>query len=206
MASIEQAKRRREETRDDLERSQKTVDDLLDARAKEKEPSEPRRKINEKLDRARETRDKRMRDWERARDDLKAARKKAKQERESEQEQVIASPGAPHWGGCEDILLNEVVPLFQAAGLYRNSGKRTATYGNPDSDHHVSQVIASAADCPTANNTTLRNQIAQGLGIASSVTDFTAYYITRNGRRYRLQFIAATHGTGPHLHVGCRLT
>lgn len=117
---------------------------------------------------------------------------------------VDISAGSPHWGGAEDIIRNEVVPVARAAGVGSTSGKRTATYGNPGSDHHVSQTLASARDFGTANNYALRNRIMRRLGVTSAIRDYGSYYIKRGGHTFRVQPIAGTHGTGPHLHIGIR--
>lgn len=187
---LDRLKERRKETRDDLERSQKLLTELNDRREQGEDGLTPR--IRE----ARKTRDKREEDWREA--------KRAVREARRAEDALDVSPGAPHWGGSEDIILNEVVPVARAAGISRNSGKRTETYGNPGSDHHVSQVNASAADFPTANNYTLRNQIMKALGVTAVINDYGNYTIEREGHRFRVQPIAGTHGTGPHLHIGIR--
>lgn len=118
-------------------------------------------------------------------------------------DRVVLSSGSPHWGGCEDIIRNEVLPVFSNASVPITSGKRTETFGNPTSDHHTSQVNASARDAGTANNYALADRVGASLGIGG-VDDYVAYYIIRQGARFRVQIIAGTHGTGPHLHVGIR--
>lgn len=118
---------------------------------------------------------------------------------------VVVSAGAPHWGGCEDIIRNEVVPVGRKAGVPVSSGKRSETYGNPTSDHHTSQLTASARDFATANDYGLRDAIMRKLGVGGSISDYGAYYVKRSGRTFRVQPIAGTHGTGPHLHIGVRL-
>jgi DNA gyrase/topoisomerase IV subunit A len=122
-----------------------------------------------------------------------------------QRQEVVVQAGAPHWGGCEDILASEVVPVAAAAGVASTSGKRSETFGNPDSDHHTSQTTASARDFATANNYGLRDQIMRALGVTGAISDYGAYYIERAGRTFRVQPIAGTHGTGPHLHIGIRL-
>jgi len=69
------------------------------------------------------------------------------------------------------------------------SEKRVETYGNPGSDHHVSQTNAFAIDFLLVND----------------YDAASAFYVKRGGNTFRIQIIAGTHGTGPHLHVGCRL-
>lgn len=134
----------------------------------------------------------------------KLAEKAADLWRRIRRKQIVVKAGAPHWGGCEDILRKEIVPFCVKQGAPEGSGKRSETYGNPDSDHHVSQVWASARDFLIANAHWLRNKLAAKLGIGSSTADYVAYYIRRAGHTFRVQMIAATHGTGPHFHVGTR--
>lgn len=109
--------------------------------------------------------------------------------------------GTGAWGGSQSIFENEVFPVTRAAGFSPTSTKRRETYGNPGSDHHVSQALAFAADFPTANNRELAQRVARRLGLGT-VSEYTAYYIKRAGRTFRVQFIWSTHGTGPHLHIG----
>lgn len=117
---------------------------------------------------------------------------------------IVVKPGAPHWGGADDILRREADPVALRYGFRPNSKKRTQSYGNPGSDHHTSQTTASARDYPTSNNHTLKNAIAREI-VGRNVADYENVYFKRAGRTYRLQAIASTHGTGPHLHCGIRL-
>jgi hypothetical protein len=117
---------------------------------------------------------------------------------------VVLTSGSPHWGGCEDIIQNEVLPIYVRHGVPITSGKRWETFGNPTSDHHMSQVNASARDAGTANNYSLRDEVMRALGVGGGISDYGAYYITRSGASFRVQPIAGTHGTGPHLHIGIR--
>lgn len=97
--------------------------------------------------------------------------------------------------------------MVRRHGIPRTSAKRWATYGNPGSDHWRGNLTAYAEDYGTANNHELADKIGRKLGIVKKgehVQDYRAYYIRRGGKRFRVQIIAATHGTGPHLHVGVR--
>ena len=105
------------------------------------------------------------------------------------------------WGGSRGVV-NEVISVVNGR-VPITSRKRWATFGNPGSDHHMSQRSADAVDFATANNYALAREIARKLG-GSWSGDYDSFYITRKGRRYRVQIIAGTHGTGPHLHVGVR--
>ena len=135
----------------------------------------------------------------------KKQEKRAGREEKPDTPEIVVSPGSPHWGGADDILEREVEPVAVRHGLSPNSAKRSPCYGNCGSDHHESQVNASARDFPTASNYGLRDEIMRALGVQGPITDYGFYYITRAGRRYRVQPIAGTHGTGPHLHIGIRL-
>lgn len=105
------------------------------------------------------------------------------------------------WGGSRAVT-DEVIRIV-AGRAPVTSRKRTAMYGTPGSDHHVSQKQADAVDFGTAPNYALAREIAQKLG-GRWLGDYDAFTITRNGQRYRVQIIAGPHGTGPHLHVGVR--
>lgn len=106
------------------------------------------------------------------------------------------------WGGCRQVT-NEVIAIVGGRAPV-TSRKRTKTYGNPGSDHHVSQRQADAVDFGIANAHWLKNEISRRLGGPRQLADYGTFTVVRNGRRYRVQIIAGTHGTGPHLHVGVR--
>ena len=125
-----------------------------------------------------------------------------KRRKRQQKNEVVASPGSPHWGGGADIFKNEVIP---AAGVSPHSTKRTETYGNPGSDHHVSQVYAYAGDFPASLSLAIRIARALGIGYYGYAQDYQLFYIVRNGHTYRVQIIAANHGTGPHVHCGMEL-
>lgn len=122
-------------------------------------------------------------------------------------DKVVIQSGSPHWGGSDDILRNEVVPVGEKAAIPVTSGKRTETFGNPGSDHHVSQIWASARDFGTANNYAFGVKVGDALGVdyRGAADDYKAFYISRAGRTFRVQIICGTHGTGPHTHVGIEL-
>ena len=109
------------------------------------------------------------------------------------------APGDPHWGGSAYIVMREMAP---AEGVQPHSTKRTETYGNPGSDHHVSQVLAFAGDFRPDVNGAIRAAKAIGIGYNGYADDYKAYYITRAGHTFRVQIICANHGTGPHNHEG----
>jgi hypothetical protein len=107
------------------------------------------------------------------------------------------------WGGSRAVT-NEIIRIVDGRAPV-TSRKRTATFGNPGSDHHVSQRTADAVDFGIAEAYSLARDIAARLGVAGGWTgDYDSLTIERNGRSYRVQMIAGTHGTGPHLHCGVR--
>jgi hypothetical protein len=110
--------------------------------------------------------------------------------------------GPPRWGGCRRVT-NKIIRIVDGDAPV-TSRKRAACYGNCGSDHHISQLKADAVDFGTANNYRLRDKIMRKLGYNGNVVDYGNYYITHRGKRYRIQPIAGTHGTGPHLHIGVR--
>jgi len=117
--------------------------------------------------------------------------------------------GTGPWGGCESILEREVVPAVarNRGPGYEGSGKRSETYGNPESDHHISQKDASARDFLLVADHSMARLIYGGLtGNSPSAWpgDYADFYFKRAGRDFRGQIIASNHGTGPHLHVGIR--
>lgn len=106
------------------------------------------------------------------------------------------------WGGCRTVT-NEVIRIVGGRAPV-TSRKRWELYGNPDSDHYMGNKTADAVDFGISTAYSLGREIGQRLGGAWSY-DYQSFYVVRNGRRYRVQIIAGTHGTGPHLHVGVRL-
>lgn len=126
-------------------------------------------------------------------------------ERRAEDRKIVEStaPGAPAWGGCRYIIDEIVIPELVEDHVAVTSRKRTETFGNPTSDHHVSQVLADAVDGAIANAHTLADEIGGELGVGD-VDDYVHEEFTIEGHRFRVQIIAGTHGTGPHIHVGLR--
>jgi len=106
------------------------------------------------------------------------------------------------WGGSRAVT-NEVIRIVGARARV-TSRKRVVTFGNPGSDHHVSQATADAVDFDARDAHDLADEISRKLGGPRDIADFQRFTIRRNGRDYRVQIIAAAHGTGPHLHVGVR--
>lgn len=115
---------------------------------------------------------------------------------------TVAAASNRLWGGSREIT-NQVIRIVGKRASV-TSRKRWATFGNPGSDHHMSQTTADAVDFGIAEAHSLADEVARKLGGPSDIKDYQNFFITRNGKRYRVQIIAGTHGTGPHLHVGIR--
>lgn len=113
------------------------------------------------------------------------------------------------YAGCEAVLKFEVEPCVannRGTGLV-TSGKRWETYGNPGSDHYAGNKTASARDFALNNDQSMARLLYAALTgnkPASWPGDYADFYISRHGATFRIQIIAATHGTGPHLHVGVK--
>lgn len=137
---------------------------------------------------------------DKVRDDLVA---ELKRRQADEKHSINITPGAPHWGGSADVADIFVRPVLKRHGIPETSTKRTETYGNPDSDHHVSQVLAYAIDGGIANAYAVGDEIGEAVGVGT-VDDYVSENFVEDGHTYRIQVIAATHGTGPHLHTGIR--
>lgn len=109
------------------------------------------------------------------------------------------------WGGSRAVT-NEVIRIVggRAMGTSRKrAGNHPLSIANPGSDHNADNKTADAVDFATANNYALARDIARKLG-GSWSGDYDSFIIRRNGKLFRVQIIAGTHGTGPHLHVGVR--
>lgn len=86
------------------------------------------------------------------------------------------------------------------------SRKRPILLGNTGSDHNFFQRLADAVDEAFDNDQRLMDIVADELGGPNDVNDFQHFTLVnpQNGRHYRAQLIAVTHGTGPHFHSGFR--
>lgn len=113
--------------------------------------------------------------------------------------------------GSTAIIKYEVIPVLHAAGIPVTSRKRWATFGNPSSDHFMGNRDADAVDGGTfSNNNTVGGKIVAALKNTKSarMAGFIEFEITRSHtgseETYRIQVITEPHGTGPHLHTGCK--
>jgi len=131
---------------------------------------------------------------------LKGARRKLEN---AKQKLARVKRDNAQWGGSRAVT-NQVVAIVDGRARV-TSRKRRATFGNPGSDHHVSQTTADAVDFGIAEAHWLKNEISRKLGGPGALADYGTFNVRRRGgSTYRLQIIAGTHGTGPHLHVGVR--
>lgn len=137
---------------------------------------------------------------------VKLTRSQRRQIAEWKKRNIIPkASGEGDWGGSESVAREIEAVVERKRGKCSGSEKRTETYGNPGSDHHVSQTTAFAIDFYLVDDYEMATIIAAHFGVEWE-GDYSNFYITRGGKTFRIQIIAGTHGTGPHLHVGCRLT
>lgn len=109
------------------------------------------------------------------------------------------------WGGSRAVT-NEIVRIVGKRAPV-TSRKRAASdplsKANPGSDHNEANTLADAVDFGIAEAYALARELAAKLGAPNQWSgDYDSFTVRRNGHSYRVQIIAGTHGTGPHLHVG----
>ncbi len=122
--------------------------------------------------------------------------------RRAQRKPPAASGWDPRYAGCRTVT-NEIIRIVGERAPV-TSRKRWQTFGNPTSDHYAGNERADAVDFDTANNHELKNEISRRLGGPAALPDYGSFGIVRNGVSFRVQIIAGTHGTGPHLHAGVR--
>lgn len=110
------------------------------------------------------------------------------------------------WGGSRYYTnrANRVV-LERHPGTRTTSRKRAVLLGNTASDHNFTSTRADARDWARVDDHATKNAISRANGGPATIADFGTWTTVRNGRTYRHQIIAGTHGTGPHLHYGVLL-
>lgn len=128
---------------------------------------------------------------------LKAARIAAKSRKAS---------GKGPYAGTQSVAMEiaRIVEKHRGPGK-TGSQKRWETYGNPGSDHYEGNKDAYAIDFLLVNDYSMARIIyAELTGNPGSdwPGDYSNFYIPRGGHTFRIQLIAGTHGTGPHLHAG----
>jgi hypothetical protein len=111
------------------------------------------------------------------------------------------------YGGSR-YFTNQAIDLAdrKRKGVIVTSRKRPILLGNRASDHNLFNVTADAVDHGLVNDQEFMDMLARHLGGPSDVVDFQNFAVRnpQNGRSYRAQLIAVTHGTGPHHHSGFR--
>ena len=125
----------------------------------------------------------------------------------TEAERVVARHSASTEFGGSRAVTDEVIRIVNGRAPV-TSRKRAANHplsiGNPGSDHSGQNKLADAVDFGIAEAHSLKNEISRKLGGPAQLADFGSFTTRRNGQSYRVQIIAGTHGTGPHLHVGVK--
>lgn len=199
---VDEARKRKQSTHDVMAKVEHELEDLNHRRAGGEDGLTP------KIEALRKDRDKAEAAWRDACEQLVQA-KAAKKERRSTIDaiHVNLSAGAPHWGGCQDIIVNVCDPTAKKirpddddlVGAGKEPGHAST------GDHDPSQVLASARDYRTFNqDNPLRDGVCEALGVEGAVSDYGHYYFLCDGHRFRVQPIASQHGTGPHCHIGLR--
>lgn len=125
----------------------------------------------------------------------------------AEAERVVARHSASTEFGGSRAVTDEVIRIVDNRAPV-TSRKRAANHalsiGNPSSDHSGLNKLADAVDFGIAEAHALKNEISRKLGGPAQLEDFGTFTTRRNGHSFRVQIIAGTHGTGPHLHVGVK--
>jgi len=115
---------------------------------------------------------------------------------------VSFASGHPYWGGSRTIF-NQLIEPYVARkyGFGINSTKRNQSGG---SDHAYTSVNAYAIDYNTNSNYAFGRDIGRLLGVPyrGIEDDYRFFTFTAGGKRFRVQIICQTHGTGPHAHIG----
>lgn len=197
-AEIERLTKELRETQADIEDAKQGGDRREKLRAKEERQKEKLKQEEREKKALKEMVERR----DKVRDELVAKLKK-RQEGSKKPSGNWTASGPDTWGGCRAVIDNEVLPVYQKYGVPITSRKRTETYGNPTSDHHVSQVNADAVDGGVATAYGIQDKVGESVGVGD-MQDYVNEYFTYEGVRFRIQTIAGTHGTGPHLHTGIR--
>jgi hypothetical protein len=112
------------------------------------------------------------------------------------------------WGGSRYFTNRaiEFIDSVRSPNPRITSRKRLTAFGNPGSDHWVANRQADAVDFGLVSDHEAKNELAQRFHFPGhgAVPDFATWTTKHDGHTYRHQVIAGTHGTGPHLHYGCR--
>lgn len=122
-------------------------------------------------------------------------------------ERVVARHSVSTEFGGSRAVTDEVIRIVNGRAQV-TSRKRAANHPlsiqNPGSDHSGQNTLADAVDFGIAEAHGLKNEISRKLGGPAQLADYGTFVTRRNNQSYRVQIIAGTHGTGPHLHVGVK--
>lgn len=111
----------------------------------------------------------------------------------------LAKLSGRRWGGSRQVT-NEIIRIVDGRAPI-TSRKRWELFGNPGSDHYRGNKSADAVDFGIDSAFWLAEEIARKLG-GSWDGDYDSFTVVRGNKQFRVQLIAGTHGTGPHLHTG----
>lgn len=133
--------------------------------------------------------------------------KKAELRRWVKEHRIPEASGEGPWGGSESVEREIEAVVEKKRGECSGSEKRAATdplsVGNPSSDHNAANTTSYAIDFYLVADYETAYAIAAHFD-AEWAGDYDSFYVERGGRTFRVQLIAGTHGTGPHLHTGTR--
>ncbi len=117
-----------------------------------------------------------------------------------------ARRGDSLWAGSR-YFTNRVIEIVGRRADVTSRKRAFVLLGNRGSDHWVGNATADAVDLGIAEAHGLADEISRELGGPRDIADFQHFTLRnpQNGKTYRAQLIAGTHGTGPHLHNGFKL-
>lgn len=127
--------------------------------------------------------------------------------KERKRRATLRASGTGPYAGSESVAREIERFVESRRGECSGSEKRWETYGNPSSDHYAGNSTAYAIDFLLVNDYAMAAELyayLTGNPASQWGGDYSNFYIVRGGRRFRVQLIAGTHGTGPHLHAGVR--
>lgn len=123
--------------------------------------------------------------------------------------QVTATPGHPHWGGSNDVMVQFIEPFLADRGIEIGQGKRTpevnaSVGGSATSDHLTTKTTTAARDFPTFSGEDDARALAEALAIGSwQPNSFTNHEFSAGRRRWRAQILWGSGiNHGDHIHVG----
>lgn len=122
---------------------------------------------------------------------------------------ITATPGDPHWGGSNDVMVQFIEPFLVERGIPIGQGKRTPAVnasvgGSATSDHLTTKSTTAARDFPTLSGEDEARALAKALGFDSwQPNSFANHTFSAGGRRWRVQILWGSGiKHGDHIHVG----